>query len=138
MGSDGADGYAGHLDSYTWPNTVGESGRSYDLSQITLVEPLTDKVVMAAPIDGDITLLNPRHNCSVRFSLDPRQIPYVGICFNLDAWPFAGQKARWLAIEPTTGPTDKLDEADQICEIPVFTPKRPVTFKFSLTFKSGL
>jgi hypothetical protein len=56
----------------------------------------------------------------------------------LDAWPFAGQKARWLAIEPTTGPTDKLDEADQICEIPVFTPKRPVTFKFSLTFKSGL
>jgi hypothetical protein len=138
MGSDGADGYAGHLDSYIWPNTVGESGRNYDLSQITLVEPLTDKVVVAAPIDGEITLLNPRHNCSVRFSFNPKQIPFVGICFNLDAWPFTGEKARWVAIEPSTGPTDKLDESDGICEIPVFRIGRPVIFTFTLTFDSNL
>lgn len=138
MGSDGADGYAGHLDTYTWPNTVGESGRSYDLSQITLAEPLTDKVVVAAPIDGEITLLNPHHKCAVRFSVDPEQIPYIGMCFNLDAWPFTGQKARWVAIEPSTGPTDKLDESDRMCEIPVFTPQRPVTFTFTLTFDSVL
>jgi galactose mutarotase-like enzyme len=138
MGSDGVDGYAGHLESYTWPNTVGQSGKSYDLSQITLAEPLTDKVVVAVPADGEITLLNPQHKCAVQFSLNPRQIPYVGICFNLDAWPFAGQKARWLAIEPATGPTDRLDESDQMCKIPVFIPKRPATFEFALTFKSDL
>ena len=138
IGSDGVDGYAGHLDTYTWPNTVGESGRSYDLSQITLAEPLTDKVVVSAPDDGVITLLNPRHNCSVRFLLNPQEIPYVGICFNLDAWPFTGHKARWLAIEPSKGPTDKLDDSDRMCEIPVFTPQKPVTFGFMLTFSSLL
>ena len=67
MGSDGADGYEGHLDDYVWPNTIGESGKSYDLSQVTLVEPLTDKVVVSAPDDGVITHLNPQHKCSVLF-----------------------------------------------------------------------
>jgi hypothetical protein len=138
MGSDGADGYAGHLDSYTWPNTVGESGRSYDLSQITLVEPLTDKVVVSAPDDGVITLLNPQHNCSAQFTFDSQEIPYIGICFNLNAWPFTGKKARWVAIEPSTGPTDKLDESDRMCEIRNFTPQRPVTFTFTLTLSSLL
>ena len=138
MGSDGADGYEGHLDSYIWPNTIGESGKSYDLSQVTLAEPLTDKVVVSAPDDGVITLLNPHHKCSVRFLLNPQEIPYVGMCFNLDAWPFTGRKARWLAIEPSTGPTDKLDESDQMSEVPTFSVNRPVTFGFMLTFNSAL
>ena len=138
MGSDGADGYEGHLDEYVWPNTIGESGKSYDLSQVTLVEPLTDKVVVSAPDDGVITLLNPQHKCSVRFLLNPQEIPYVGICFNLDAWPFTGRKARWLAIEPCLGPTDKLDESDRMSQIPTFSVKRPVTFTFMLTFDSYL
>ena len=138
MGSDGADGYEGHLDEYVWPNTIGESGKSYDLSQVTLVEPLTDKVVVSAPDDGVITLLNPQHKCSVRFLLNPQEIPYVGICFNLDAWPFTGRKARWLAIEPSTGPTDKLDESDQMSEVPTFSVNGPVTFGFMLTFNSAL
>ena len=138
MGSDGADGYEGHLDDYVWPNTIGESGKNYDLSQVTLAEPLTDKVVVSAPDDGVITLLNPQHKCSVRFLLNPQEIPYVGICFNLDAWPFTGRKARWLAIEPSTGPTDKLDESDRMSEIPIFSVNRPVTFSFLLTFDSTL
>ena len=138
MGSDGADGYEGHLDEYVWPNTIGESGKSYDLSQVTLVEPLTDKVVVSTPDDGVITLLNPHHKCSVRFLLNPQEIPYVGICFNLDAWPFTGRKARWIAIEPCLGPTDKLDESDRMSQIPTFSVKRPVTFTFMLTFDSYL
>ena len=138
MGSDGADGYEGHLDEYVWPNTIGESGKNYDLSQVTLAEPLTDKVVVSAPDDGVITLLNPQHKCSVRFLLNPQEIPYVGICFNLDAWPFTGRKARWLAIEPCLGPTDKLDESDRMSQIPTFSVKRPVTFTFMLTFDSYL
>ena len=138
MGSDGADGYEGHLDDYVWPNTIGESGKNHDLSQVTLAEPLTDKVVVSAPDDGVITLLNPQHKCSVRFLLNPQEIPYVGICFNLDAWPFTGRKARWLAIEPCLGPTDKLDESDRMSQIPTFSVKRPVTFTFMLTFDSYL
>ena len=138
MGSDGADGYEGHLDDYVWPNTIGESGKNYDLSQVTLAEPLTDKVVVSAPDDGVITLLNPQHKCSVRFLLNPQEIPYVGICFNLDAWPFTGHKARWLAIEPSKGPTDKLDDSDRMCEIRIFTPQGPVTFTFTRTLSSLL
>ena len=120
------------------PNTIGESGKSHDLSQVTLAEPLTDKVVVSTPDDGVITLLNPHHKCSVRFLLNPQEIPYVGMCFNLDAWPFTGRKARWLAIEPSTGPTDKLDESDQMSEVPTFSVNRPVTFGFMLTFNSAL
>jgi galactose mutarotase-like enzyme len=138
MGSDGADGYTGHLDPYVWPHTRGESGEIYDLSQITLSQPLTDKVVLAAPHDGKITLLNPLHGCSVEFYFDPNQIPFVGICFDLDAWPFTGKKARWVAIEPTSGPTDKLDESDRMSDVPIFSAKRPVTFNFTLTFQSSL
>jgi hypothetical protein len=138
MGSDGVDGYEGHLDSYIWPNTIGESGKSHDLSQVTLAEPLTDKVVVSTPDDGVITLLIPRHKCSVRFLLNPQEIPYVGMCFNLDAWPFTGRKARWLAIEPSLGPTDKLDESDRMSDIPIFSTNRPVTFGFMLTFYSTL
>jgi hypothetical protein len=74
----------------------------------------------------------------VRYSFNPEHIPFVGICFNLDAWPFTGEKARWVAIELSTGPTDKLDESDRMYEIPVFTPRRPVTFTFTLTFDSDL
>lgn len=138
MGSDGVDGYAGHSNPYIWPNTIGESGKSYDLSQVTLAEPLTDKVVVSTPDDGVITLLNPHHKCSVRFLLNPQEIPYVGMCFNLDAWPFTGRKARWLAIEPSLGPTDKLDESDQMSGIPRFLPNKPVTFSFSMAFNSTL
>ncbi len=138
MGSDGVDGYAGHSDSYTWPNTIGESGKSHDLSQVTLAKPLTDKVVVTAPKDGSVTLLNPRHNCSAQFMFNPQEIPYVGICFNLDAWPFTGRKARWLAIEPSLGPTDRLDESELLGELPVFVAHRPVTFGFMLTFSSTL
>lgn len=138
MGSDGVDGYEGHLDTYIWPNTIGESGKSYDLSQVTLAEPLTDKVVVSTPDDGVITLLNPQHNCSVQFTFDSQEIPYIGICFNLDAWPITGRKARWLAIEPSLGPTDKLDESDRMSEVPIFSANRPVTFGFMLTFNSTL
>jgi hypothetical protein len=60
------------------------------------------------------------------------------MCFNLDAWPFTGRKARWLAIEPSLGPTDKLDESDQMSDIPRFLPNRPVTFSFSMAFNSTL
>jgi hypothetical protein len=138
MGSDGVDGYEGHLDTYIWPNTIGESGKSHDLSQVTLVEPLTDKVVVSTPDNGVITLLNPHHKCSAEFTFDSQEIPYIGICFNLDAWPFTGRKARWLAIEPSLGPTDKLDESDRMSDIPRFLPNRPVTFSFSMAFNSTL
>lgn len=138
MGSDGDDGYSGHLDSYTWPNTIGETGKSFNLSQITLGEPLTDKVVLASPIDGIVTLVNPKHGCSIQFSFDPREIPYVGICFNLDAWPLTGQKGRWLAIEPSLGPTDKLDESDELEGAPTFMPKKSYRFTFSLTLRATL
>ena len=138
MGSDGPDGYTGHLDKYKWPQTIGQSGKNHDLSQITLAKPLTDKVVISAPHDGVVTLLNPRDNCSAQFLLDPQEIPYVGICFNFNAWPSTGDKGQWLAIEPTLGATDKLDESDRISQLPTFSINRPVTFSFSITFASTL
>jgi galactose mutarotase-like enzyme len=134
MGSDGNDGYEGHLDKYVWPHTLDEAGSTQDISHITYAKALTDKVVLNSPEDGVITLLNHKDQVSVSFILDPEKIPYVGVCFNLNAWPFSGQKGKWLAIEPSFGPTDKLDECQNLGQAPIFTPNHPFNFEFSMVF----
>ncbi len=111
MGDDGDDGYKDHLRQFRWPETEDSSGHKHDISLISMVRPLTDKVVIQSPPDGKIRLLNPAYKCAFAFNFDSAQIPYVGICFNLNAWPFEGMKGCWVAIEPTQGATDRLDES---------------------------
>lgn len=136
LGADGLDGYFGHLDKYQWPHTIGADNQKYDISQVTLNKSLTDKVVLKSPRDGRVTLLNPQKNCSLSFNFDPSEIPFVGLCYNLDAWPSTGEKGRWLAIEPTHGCTDKLDEALKTAGVPLFRPEKPLEFAFSIIFNS--
>lgn len=138
LGADGLDGYLGHLDKYQWPYTLGADNQTHDISRVTLSKPLTDKVVLKSPHDGRVTLLNPQKNCSLTFSFDPVEIPFVGLCFNLDAWPKTGEKGRWLAIEPTHGCTDKLDESLKTAGLPQFVPKNPLNFDFAISFESIL
>lgn len=138
MGSDGEDGYAGHLDSYNWPLTVGTDGNVHDLSIINLERSLTDKVVLASPLDGEIVLRNPKFGCAIGFNFDPEEIPYVGICFNLNAWPFTGQTGCWLAIEPTQGATDKLSESTELDAFVRFPGESRVGFGFKMDFQAYL
>jgi galactose mutarotase-like enzyme len=135
MGRDGSDGYEGHLDAYRWPLTKGAEGSINDISFIDLAKSLTDKVVIASPSDGKIMLKNPKFGCSICFHFDPIEIPYTGICYNLNAWPFAGEPGCWLAIEPTQGATDKLDESREVEAFLPFPSESRVEFGFRLEFR---
>ncbi len=111
MGEDGIDGYAGHLHQYEWPATMGVDGKQHDLSRISLIHPLTDKVVLESPEDGLVKLINSQVGRQLLIRFDPKELSYVGVCFNLGAWPFEGEKGTWVAIEPSQGSTDRLDES---------------------------
>ena len=138
MGADGDDGYLGHLDAYQWPLTRGANGDTHDLSVIALAEILTDKVVLNSPSDGRITLRNPKFDCSLIFKFDPKEIPYAGICFNLNAWPFKGKPGCWLAIEPTQGATDKLLESRALDALLTFPAQSKVEFGFQINCRVGV
>ena len=111
LGNDGVDGYEGHLDPYIWPFTLGSDGLTRDLSIVSLVNPITDKVVLRSPEDGRVAIFDPASNHRLEIEFDSFDLPYLGICFNLGAYPKTGVQGRWLAIEPSSGATDRLDEA---------------------------
>jgi galactose mutarotase-like enzyme len=135
MGFDGDNGYEGHLERYTWPKTLGATGGQHDLSEIDLQTPLTDKVVLQTPINGEVRLVNTKVGRSLKFALNPNELPYFGICFNLGAWPFTGEKATWVALEPSHGATDRLDEAFELGSAIEFLPYKPIRFSFTLTLE---
>ena len=136
MGSDGEDGYAGHLDNYFWPVTQGEDFEMNDLSKITLRKVLTDKVVLRTVDTGKITLKNPQFGCSLELQFDPKVIPYVGVCFNLGAYPWTGDPGTWIALEPATGPTDRVDECWNLSDLPIFKGRSRSKFGFAITLNN--
>ena len=111
LGPDGLDGYLGKYKSYQWPIALNENGKEVDLSFVTLEKSVTDKVVLNSPIDGKLSLADSESGRSLNFQFSPIDIPYLGICFNLGAWPFNDRPGKWVAIEPTTGCTDKLTDS---------------------------
>lgn len=135
LGADGEDGYEGHLDPYVWPYSTSADGSSHDLSLIDTSKAITDKVVLRSPMDGVVKLLNPHIGCSLKFEFNPLDVPFVGICYNLNAWPFVGEKGCWLAIEPTQGATDRLDEAMQMGAALKFMMNKKVNFELCLTLE---
>jgi len=132
MGTDGEDGYSDHLRPFTWPHTFGGDGSIHDISKIVMRVPLTDKVVLRSPSNGLITLKNSKRNSSIAFKFDPKSIPFVGICYNLGAWPFTGEKAKWVAIEPSLGATDRLDDSAKLGSAPILAGGQKLTFSLAL------
>lgn len=135
MGEDGLDGYGGHLNRYKWPVTLGADGKKYDLSQISFRHPLTDKVVLRSPTDGLVKLVNPKIGRQLHILFDPVELPYVGICFNLAAWPTEGETGRWVAIEPSNGGTDRLDEVLALSPLINIKPKAKRRWKLSFSIQ---
>lgn len=132
MGEDGETGYHGHLDTYQWPITIGANGEAHDMSKIDLANPLTDKVVLQTPLDGKVRLIDTVAGRSITFAVEKSEIPFIGICYNLGAWPFTGEKATWVAIEPSHGATDLLDESVRLGAAIEFKPGTPVAYAFSM------
>ncbi len=112
MGADDATGLRGHLDPYLWPHVRGADGTLHDLRRLDFPEPaVTDKAVARGLTEGWAALLVPGTGERLTLRYDRDALPYLGICVNQGAWPATGQPGRWVALEPATGGTDRLDEA---------------------------
>lgn len=111
MSPNGTYGYQGQFSEYTWPFTINERGQEFDLSKISLSSPLTDKVVVEVGENMRAELLDLNTGRLAMLEYSGSDIEYLGICYNLNAWPEGAHPARWVALEPTNGCTDKLTDS---------------------------
>jgi galactose mutarotase-like enzyme len=123
IGPDGDNWYGGHLSEHVWPSVLGVDGRLSDMSEVSLDKVLTDKVVLDAPVDGLVSLKKLSSGRSLTMKFSPLELPFLGICYNFGAWPLTGEPATWVALEPTTGKTDRLDECAELDCARVLAPK---------------
>lgn len=93
-----------------WPlMTVGDGGRR-DLSDLPRSgKPENYKVFVRWA--GEAWLSFPSLRTAVVLRQSPEVTPWLGLCVNRDAWPAVGAGESWIAIEPTTAPTDSLPTA---------------------------
>jgi hypothetical protein len=112
IGADSEDGSLGRFDEYRWPDAQGADGVIRDLSLVAFEDPpVTDKVVVRGLADGWAEVAGPSGGERLRFQFPLPSVPYLGVCMNYAAWPFGDHPGRWLAVEPASGGTDRLDDA---------------------------
>jgi len=135
IGHDGPDGSYGRFSSHHWPHVVGADGARRDLSLVALEDPpVTDKVVVRGLSAGWAELCEPVTGEAVRVEFPKDLVPYVGVCTNFGAWPFEDHPGKWIAIEPTTGGTDRLDIAVQRGEAVQLPPRGIVNWTVEVSF----
>lgn len=132
IGADGENWYEGHLTEHVWPRVFGADGQVSDISEISLHKVLTDKVVLEAPIDGLVVLRKLASGRSLTMKFSPVETPFLGICYNFGAWPLTGEPATWVALEPTTGKTDRLDECVELDCARVLEPDSSATWSLEI------
>jgi hypothetical protein len=112
IGADDETGRKGHLDAYVWPFVRGADAARNDLRRLDFPHPpVTDKVIARGLAEGRVALHASGDSERLTFRFDPLALPYVGVCVNMGAWPDPHTPGRWVALEPATGGTDRLDEA---------------------------
>jgi len=111
MSPNGTDGSEGRFNSYTWPIVRNSTGDQFDISQISLIEPLTDKVILEINDGGAFELCDKKTSRVMKLTIPKGNINHIGICYNLGAWPFGEHPASWVALEPTNGNSDRLDHS---------------------------
>jgi len=132
IGDDGEAWYGGHLSEHTWSKVVGSDGNLNDMSEVSLAKILTDKVVLDAPIDGVVKLKKLKSGRALTMKFAPSEVPFLGICYNFGAWPLTGEPATWVALEPTTGRTDRLDECMKLGSANILKAKESKTWQIEL------
>jgi len=111
MSPNGTDGGEGRFNSFTWPIVRNSTGDQFDISQISLIEPLTDKVILEINDGGAFELSDKKTARVMKLTIPKGNINHIGICYNLGAWPFGEHPASWVALEPTNGNSDRLDHS---------------------------
>jgi hypothetical protein len=100
------------LGGHRWPIVPTWHGEALDLRRLDFARPLPIiKVVADTPSAGWIAVISPDGRERLAMELDPKVLPYIGICVNIGAWPETGKPGSWIAVEPANSPTDRLDDA---------------------------
>jgi galactose mutarotase-like enzyme len=98
------------LSELRWPLVTGEDDREHDLRELPATKgPVIDKV-FAGPLEmGWCAIWSPGSGDYVGFSFDPAHVSRVGVCVTLGMNPADEGAWGWVALEPGTGSTDRLD-----------------------------
>jgi galactose mutarotase-like enzyme len=105
FGPDWPDPLAGE-----WPLLVETDGRSRDLSQIPYLGELVNHKVFVRWA-GQVRMSVPALGSSMLMRQPGEENPWLGLCVNRAAYPSTAEGDRWIALEPTTAPTDSLVSA---------------------------
>ncbi len=110
------------LDSHNWPLTHDAHGRPVDLSRLTPGAGQADKLYATALEAGWCALHDEHTGDYVGFTFDLREVPYVGIWLNQDAWPSPDQPCFNVALEPCNGYPDRVDIAQRVGALEAIGP----------------
>jgi hypothetical protein len=138
VGADAEPGSAGAGAALWWPCVIGTDGRQHDLSVVAGPEAsVTDKVVLHTSGGGWADLVAPNSGEALRLEFPSRQVRFLGVCSNIGAWPYGDHPGYWVAMEPCTGATDRLDEASARGQAQVVEANGKATWQLNVHLRSG-
>jgi galactose mutarotase-like enzyme len=94
-----------------WPLLAGDaSAAPVDLSRLTLDGEITNYKFFVRWA-GEVTMTFAASRRRITLTQPDGFCPWLGVCVNRRAWPDTNNSEAWIALEPTTSPTDDLREA---------------------------
>jgi galactose mutarotase-like enzyme len=115
----------------SWPSVPVVAGGRRDLSDIPRSgKPANYKVFVRWA--GEARLSFPALRAAVVLRQSPDVTPWLGLCVNRDAWPAIGAGESWIAVEPTTAPTDSLLTALELGAARLLAPGASLSWTSSI------
>ena len=100
----------GFLSELRWPLVTGNDGREHDLRELPDTKGRIIDKVYAGPLEmGWCAIWSPASGDYAGFSFDLAHVSRVGVCVSLGMNPAHEGPWGWVALEPCTGSTDRLD-----------------------------
>lgn len=105
----------------TWPLVMDASGLRHNVADVP-ESGVPENYKFFVRWDGRARLCFPALHTAVVVRQPSKLTPWLGICVNRNAWPGVGEGENWIAIEPTTAPTDSLLNAMREGATPSLSP----------------
>ena len=119
-----------------WPHAGNPSGHLRRLDHVAKVGP-TENYKVFVRSTGWCTLATAPRGRKLRLEFDHETFPWLGICVNRGAWPHPDRGESWIAIEPTTSPTDDLPSAVRAGQARNLAPGQVARWLFSMRLEDG-
>jgi hypothetical protein len=114
------DGNSQYRQEVTWPKIGRANSDERDLSVMGVPDEGVGLKLFAKR--GEVTCAaveDPEEGAWIGFTVDPLQVPYVGVWMNEGRWPTPDQGLYHVAIEPSSGFADHLEHAHRLASVAV-------------------